>query len=120
VRATERSRIWRKTMFSGTSGCVEVAFDAAGVLVRDSTTTDGPHLTVTASSWTSFQRWLRDGAPAHDHKGRTARLVTRDGRPVGDSDTAATDDVVLGPIGSWRRRTATGAARSGRCATGSG
>ena len=46
---------WRKSSRSGQQGgCVEVAWQAAVVGVRDSKDPAGPHLEVTAAQWRGF------------------------------------------------------------------
>jgi hypothetical protein len=47
---------WRKSSYStgGSSNCVEVAGNAATVMVRDTTNRDGFTLPVTASAWVNF------------------------------------------------------------------
>ncbi|MFI8349877.1 DUF397 domain-containing protein [Streptomyces sp. NPDC085596] len=47
---------WFKSSYSGNDGpeCVEVALAPAHIHVRDSKTTDGPHLTVSTDTWTTF------------------------------------------------------------------
>ncbi|NUR00319.1 MAG: DUF397 domain-containing protein [Streptomyces sp.] len=48
--------IWFKSSYSGanTTECVEAAFVAPGVLVRDSKRPGHQHLTVSANAWASF------------------------------------------------------------------
>jgi Domain of unknown function (DUF397) len=46
--------VWRKSSFSGGSGngsCVEVAFGAVAVAVRDSKNPDGPTLDLATHAW---------------------------------------------------------------------
>ncbi|HEX3778324.1 MAG TPA: DUF397 domain-containing protein [Pseudonocardiaceae bacterium] len=47
---------WRKSSYSGGGGgaCVEVAFIADVVAVRDSKNTNGPTITVAPTAWRSF------------------------------------------------------------------
>lgn len=47
---------WRKSSYSGSDGgeCVEVATHPAAVHVRDSKNPDGPLLTLTPATWSSF------------------------------------------------------------------
>ncbi|MFF4641544.1 DUF397 domain-containing protein [Streptomyces sp. NPDC001389] len=47
---------WRKSTYSSDAGgaCVEVAAQPAAVHVRDSKVTDGPVLTVSPATWSSF------------------------------------------------------------------
>jgi hypothetical protein len=54
---------WKKSSESGTSGCVEVAFGADIVLVRDSKATDGPVLTFTVEAWRMFIADLKAECP---------------------------------------------------------
>jgi hypothetical protein len=56
---------WRKSSYSGSSGngaCVEVAFGAEAVGVRDSKNVDGPRLGFTPESWREFARQTRSAA----------------------------------------------------------
>lgn len=47
---------WHKSSYSGSSGddCVEVASCPDTIHVRDSKVTEGPQLSLTPGSWTSF------------------------------------------------------------------
>lgn len=47
---------WIKSSYSTADGpdCVEVATAPAHILVRDSKDPDGPHLTLTPTTWTAF------------------------------------------------------------------
>ncbi|MBW5481794.1 DUF397 domain-containing protein [Streptomyces bambusae] len=47
---------WRKSSYSGDSGgdCVEVAAHPTAIHIRDSKNTDGPVLTVSPTTWTTF------------------------------------------------------------------
>lgn len=50
----QASRRWRKSSYSGESGeggCVEVAFDATAVAVRDSKNSGGPVIDLDPSTW---------------------------------------------------------------------
>lgn len=49
---------WRKSSYSAGDGgeCVEVAYSAASVHVRDSKDRDGARLTVGRNQWTEFVR----------------------------------------------------------------
>jgi uncharacterized protein DUF397 len=48
---------WRKSSYSGTQeNCVEVAFTASGVGIRDSKNATGPVLTFTRDSFAEFRR----------------------------------------------------------------
>lgn len=48
--------IWFKSSYSGGNAteCVEAAFVPAGVLVRDSKTSSGPRVSVSAEAWSRF------------------------------------------------------------------
>jgi hypothetical protein len=52
---------WRKSTYSNTSACVEVAFLGDQVAVRDSKDRNGPVLVFTAREWTAFLSGVRDG-----------------------------------------------------------
>ncbi|HYS34830.1 MAG TPA: DUF397 domain-containing protein [Pseudonocardiaceae bacterium] len=55
--ACENKGGWRKSSYSGgstSSSCVEVAFVADEVGVRDSKNTDGPTLAFPATAWRAF------------------------------------------------------------------
>lgn len=54
----EDRRDWRKSSYSGGSdnSCVEVAFDAAQVGVRDSKNVTGPTLAFSPTAWRAFAR----------------------------------------------------------------
>jgi Domain of unknown function (DUF397) len=52
---------WRKSSFSGTNGCVEIAFVEGQVAVRDSKQRYGPVLLFTAHEWTAFLAGARVG-----------------------------------------------------------
>lgn len=53
---------WRKSSFSeGSEGnCVEVAFEPAGVALRDSKNPTGPMLTVDLVAWQAFTASVSD------------------------------------------------------------
>ena len=52
---SERADIaWRKSTTSGTGDCVEIAFTAGAVLVRNSQDPLGPALSFSRSEWTAF------------------------------------------------------------------
>jgi hypothetical protein len=55
------SAVWRKSTFSGTNGCVEVAFVQGRVAVRDSKQRGGPVLVFTAHEWEAFLSGARSG-----------------------------------------------------------
>ncbi|GGQ50138.1 DUF397 domain-containing protein [Streptomyces asoensis] len=48
--------VWFKSSYSGgnTTECVETAFVAAGVLVRDSKEPGGPRIQMSAEAWRKF------------------------------------------------------------------
>jgi len=50
---------WRKSSFSGTQGCVEVADTADAVWLRDSKEQQGPVLMFTRHEWTAFLAGVR-------------------------------------------------------------
>jgi Domain of unknown function (DUF397) len=53
---------WRKSSFSGENGsCVEVAFSAPAVAIRDSKSTGSGHLSVTPVKWVSFVAAAKGG-----------------------------------------------------------
>ncbi len=46
---------WQKSTYSGeASNCVETATTPTTIRIRDSKRTNGPHLTVASSTWTTF------------------------------------------------------------------
>ena len=47
---------WFKSSFSGAGGCVEIRFEGARVVVRDSKDPQGPTLTFDHHEWTAFLR----------------------------------------------------------------
>lgn len=55
--------IWRKSSRSlgGDNECVEVAFTADGVLVRDSRHRDGPTILLSREAWRALMAGLRAG-----------------------------------------------------------
>ncbi|RDG31294.1 DUF397 domain-containing protein [Streptomyces corynorhini] len=58
--------IWRKSSYSSANGqCLEVCDDFPGTMpVRDSKLPGGPHLVVTADTWSSFVTAVKaDGFP---------------------------------------------------------
>ena len=55
------SAVWRKSHFSGTNGCVEVAFLPGQVAVRDSKQRGGPVLVFTDHEWEAFLSGARAG-----------------------------------------------------------
>jgi hypothetical protein len=52
---------WRKARASGAGGCVEVAADFSGTLVRDTTNRQGPVLRFRAEHWRVFVKGLKEG-----------------------------------------------------------
>ncbi|MGW7362327.1 DUF397 domain-containing protein [Streptomyces sp. NPDC054841] len=62
---TAPTTTWRRSSYSNGMGgeCVEVAVDAAPVLVRDSKRPFGPRLRFEETSWSRFLGFLHDGAP---------------------------------------------------------
>ena len=52
---------WRKSSFSGTSGCVEVAAADEVVWVRDSKDPTGPKLRFSAEEWRIFVLGVKSG-----------------------------------------------------------
>jgi Domain of unknown function (DUF397) len=55
------SAVWRKSTYSGTNGCVEVAFVQGRVAVRDSKDRSGRTLVFTGPEWEAFLRGVRAG-----------------------------------------------------------
>ncbi|MEV1077133.1 DUF397 domain-containing protein [Streptomyces sp. NPDC050211] len=53
---------WFKSSHSGgnTTECIETALASSHVLVRDSKTPQGSHLSVSAEAWTKFVKGLTD------------------------------------------------------------
>jgi hypothetical protein len=52
---------WRKSSYSGTNGCVEVALAEDGVAVRDSKDPGGASLVFSVQEWHSFLAGVRGG-----------------------------------------------------------
>ena len=52
---------WRKSSFSQNGDCVETAFSAGRVLVRDSKRPDESVLAFTSSEWSAFLAGVRNG-----------------------------------------------------------
>jgi hypothetical protein len=52
---------WRKSSYSGTNGCVEVAVADDGVAVRDSKDPGGATLVFSAHEWHSFLAGVNGG-----------------------------------------------------------
>ncbi|MEW2358141.1 DUF397 domain-containing protein [Spirillospora sp. NPDC029432] len=64
VRTLERPRLdWRKSRWSGGSGCVEVARCGASVLIRDSKDLGGPALALSPTEWNALVRAVHAGEP---------------------------------------------------------
>ena len=53
------SAVWRKSSFSSTGNCVEVAMIGDRVAVRDSKDRSGPVLTFERGAWTALLEALR-------------------------------------------------------------
>jgi hypothetical protein len=53
--------VWHKSTFSGTNGCLEVAFVGGQVSIRDSKDRSGPVLTFSPTEWEAFLAGVRDG-----------------------------------------------------------
>jgi hypothetical protein len=54
VPPPSRTVCWRKSTFSGASGCVEIAETAEHVWVRDTKDRSGPVLGFTRHEWSAF------------------------------------------------------------------
>lgn len=52
--------MWRKSTFSESGNCVEVAFVAQAVLVRQSRDPSGPTLTFSKAEWAAFLVGVRN------------------------------------------------------------
>jgi hypothetical protein len=63
---------WRKSSFSGTNGCIEVAFVGEQVAIRDSKDRSGPVLTFSSTEWEAFLAGARRGE--FDEPARSAQL----------------------------------------------
>jgi hypothetical protein len=53
--------VWRKSSYSCTGNCVEVAFVDDHVAVRDSKNRSGPMIRFTPAEWNAFLSGVRDG-----------------------------------------------------------
>lgn len=53
---------WRKSSYSNSGNCVEIAEPGAGVAVRDSKNPTGPALQFTADAWSAFLADVHSGA----------------------------------------------------------
>jgi len=63
---------WRKSVFSDTGACVEVAYSAGLVGVRDTKANGaGPVLAFTEQEWRAFIRGVGTGEFDYDHLGVT-------------------------------------------------
>ena len=81
VQETSSTLVWRKSSFSGSSGCVEVAGNRDRVYVRDSEDPSGAVVSCTAHDWTVFIKGvelgefaldrLTDDAVEHRHQSAT-------------------------------------------------
>ena len=59
--------VWRKSTYSGSNGCLEVAFVGGQVAIRQSKEPSGPVLTFSPTEWEAFLAGVRCGefdAPA--------------------------------------------------------
>jgi len=63
VNPQRASILWRKSSFSESGQCVEVASIAELVALRDSHAPAGPVLSFTAGEWTAFLGDVRGGSP---------------------------------------------------------
>ena len=61
VPAAPATPEWRKSTFSGNSGCVEVRMSKGKVLVRDSKSKRSPVLVFTAHEWACFTQGVLAG-----------------------------------------------------------
>jgi hypothetical protein len=59
------SAVWLKSTFSNMNGCVEVAFVAGRVALRDSKDRHGPVLVFTPAEWEAFVAGMRAGEFDH-------------------------------------------------------
>ncbi|MCS0601346.1 DUF397 domain-containing protein [Streptomyces sp. LP11] len=57
----EVAHTWRKSSYSssGSGDCVEVATTPATIHIRDSKAKQGPHLSLSPTTWTSFIEFAR-------------------------------------------------------------
>jgi hypothetical protein len=60
-RTSVPSTAWHKSVHSGDSGCVEIAFIEGQVAVRDSKDRGGHMLVFTTTEWTAFISGVLDG-----------------------------------------------------------
>lgn len=59
--STHTPLTWRKSTWSNTGDCVEVAVIGTAILVRDSKNPTGPVLSFTLSEWASFMKGAHVG-----------------------------------------------------------
>jgi len=60
MESTDRSRLaWRKSSFSESGNCVEIAIQEESVLIRDSKDRNGAVLSVSSSAWREFTHAIR-------------------------------------------------------------
>jgi hypothetical protein len=52
---------WHKSSYSGTSGCIQVAYIDGYIAVRDSKESQGPALVFNTDEWQAFIKGVRDG-----------------------------------------------------------
>lgn len=57
------AHFWRKSTFSVSGECVEVAINGQAVLVRDSKDSNGPVLAFSGHAWRMFLSEVKAGAP---------------------------------------------------------
>lgn len=55
------TEVWQRSSKCEQGACVEVALDAAGVLVRDGKDPDGPRLAFTREEWDAFVAGCKAG-----------------------------------------------------------
>jgi Domain of unknown function (DUF397) len=53
--------VWRKSSYTANGNCVEVAFFASRILVRNSRAQHGPALVFTQAEWKAFLNGVGDG-----------------------------------------------------------
>jgi hypothetical protein len=53
--------VWRKSSYTAAGNCVEVAFSAGHILVRNSRAQHGPALVFTQAEWKAFLNGVVDG-----------------------------------------------------------
>jgi len=58
---SESDGYWRKSSYSGSTGCVEVSRRSRNIQVRDSKDPRSPVLTFTPQEWVAFVLGVRDG-----------------------------------------------------------